>query len=233
MDKVAQVASGDWNSVLTGRLDGWRAAVWMLGEHPFTGVGMGAYRTEFIPAKTALLRRGVAFFDEQVNIVFANAHNELLEVAAETGWPGLAALVLGLVLLARRLRGARHAARPSRSPGRGSPDSVSWRSPTFRSASRWRSGRPASFSPGCSRRRGAGMKVVQRFLLPALLACLVAVQVQRSSGLMRAQRLLYGVERRTMVMLRSGDLDKVKLRGNLEALADARSSIRPRSRLSP
>ena len=104
VDKVEQVASGDWNSVLTGRLDGWRAAVWMLGEHPFTGVGMGAYRTEFIPAKTALLRRGVAFFDEQVNIVFANAHNELLEVAAETGWPGLATLVLGLVLLARRLR---------------------------------------------------------------------------------------------------------------------------------
>ena len=88
--RVEQVASGDWNSVLTGRLDGWRAAVWMLGEHPFTGVGMGAYRTEFIPAKTALLRRGVAVFDEQVNIVFANAHNELLEVAAETGWPGLA-----------------------------------------------------------------------------------------------------------------------------------------------
>lgn len=66
------------------------------------------------------------------------------------------------------------------------------------------------------------MKVVQRFLLPALLALLFAVQVQRSSDLMRAQRLLYGVERRTMVMLRSGDLDKVKLRGNLEALADAR-----------
>ena len=102
--KAGEIARGDWNSVLTGRLDGWRAAVWMLGEHPATGVGVGAYRTEFIPAKLALVRSGVPFFEEQQNVVFANAHNELLEVAAETGWPGLAAFGLGLVLLARRLR---------------------------------------------------------------------------------------------------------------------------------
>jgi tetratricopeptide (TPR) repeat protein len=66
------------------------------------------------------------------------------------------------------------------------------------------------------------MRALQRFVLPFLLACLVVLQVQRSSDLMRAQRLLYGVERRTTAMLRTGDLDKVKLRGNLEALADAR-----------
>ena len=101
--KLAEVARGDWNSVLTGRLDGWRAAVWMVGEHPLTGVGVGAYRTEFVPAKTALLRDGVVFFVDQLNVVFANAHNELLEVAAETGWPGLAAFVFGLGMLVRRL----------------------------------------------------------------------------------------------------------------------------------
>jgi len=102
--KVGEIAGGDWNAVLTGRLDGWRAAVWMAREHPLTGVGVGAYRTEFIRAKTALLREGVAFFPEQPNVVFANAHNELLEVAAETGWPGLAVFAFGLVQLARRLR---------------------------------------------------------------------------------------------------------------------------------
>ncbi len=101
--KIAEVARGDWNSVLTGRLDGWRAAAWMVGEHPLTGVGVGAYRTEFVPAKTALLRDGVVFFVDQLNVVFANAHNELLEVAAETGWPGLAAFVFGLGMLVRRL----------------------------------------------------------------------------------------------------------------------------------
>ena len=103
LEKVEGIAQGDWNSVLTGRLDGWRAAIWMLGEHPLTGVGVGAYRTEFIPAKTALLRQGVTFFPDQMNVVFANAHNELLEVAAETGWPGLAAFAFGLALLMRRL----------------------------------------------------------------------------------------------------------------------------------
>ena len=112
LGKIDQIARGDWNSVLTGRLDGWRAALWMVEEHPLTGVGVGAYRTEFIPAKTALLREGVVFFADQMNVVFANAHNELLEVAAETGLPGLAALLFGLALLVRRL--ARRIARRQR-----------------------------------------------------------------------------------------------------------------------
>lgn len=101
--KAAEIGRGDWNSVLTGRLDGWRAALWMLREHPATGVGVGAYRTEFIRAKTALVRAGVPFFADQQNIVFANAHNELLEVAAETGWLGLAAFLFGVGLIVRGL----------------------------------------------------------------------------------------------------------------------------------
>ncbi len=66
------------------------------------------------------------------------------------------------------------------------------------------------------------MKRALGLLLPALLAFAVVAQIRRSSELMRAQHLLWSVERRTLAMLRSGDLDKVKLRGNLEALADAR-----------
>ena len=166
LGKIDQIARGDWNSVLTGRLDGWRAAVWMVEEHPLTGVGVGAYRTEFIPAKTALLRDGVVFFADQMNVVFANAHNELLEVAAETGLPGLVALLFGLALLARRLvrrqrRESAGAEAPRRrragalrrrsrppSPGPASPGSASCRSPIFRSGSRSRSGRSVSSSPG-------------------------------------------------------------------------------------
>ncbi len=167
LGKIDQIARGDWNSVLTGRLDGWRAALWMVEEHPLTGVGVGAYRTEFIPAKTALLREGVVFFADQMNVVFANAHNDLLEVAAETGLPGLAALLLGLALLARsgsrdesgargpagrlRRRAPTQAARRrsrARSPGPASPGSASSRSPTFRSGSPSPSGRSACSSPG-------------------------------------------------------------------------------------
>jgi len=65
------------------------------------------------------------------------------------------------------------------------------------------------------------MKFALRLALPALLAVVLVAQIRRSSDLMRAQHLLWSVERRTLVMLRTGDLDKVKLRGHLQALAEA------------
>jgi O-antigen ligase len=103
VEKTRQVVQGDLNAVLTGRLDGWRTAVWMLREHPLTGVGHGAYRTEYVPAKLALLDRGAAFFREQ-QLVFVNAHNEALEVGAEWGLPGLLVLGWALWVLFKALR---------------------------------------------------------------------------------------------------------------------------------
>ena len=95
------MARGDWNSVLTGRLDGWRAAVWMFERHPLAGVGQGAYQPEFVPAKLALLDRGVLFFPALTQVGgFGNAHNEILEAAADWGIPGLLALAWGLWVLA-------------------------------------------------------------------------------------------------------------------------------------
>jgi O-antigen ligase len=103
VDKARQAAQGDWNDVLTGRLDGWRTAVWMLEEHPLTGVGQGAYRPEYVPAKLALMDRGVSFYREQT-VGFGNAHNDFLEVGAEWGIPGLLALAWGLWVLIGALR---------------------------------------------------------------------------------------------------------------------------------
>jgi O-antigen ligase len=94
--KVEQARAGDWNKVLTGRLDGWRAAAHMLAEHPLTGVGSGSYRPEFAPAKLALVERGRAFYSAPLQVVFANAHNDLLEAGAEWGIPGLLALAWAL-----------------------------------------------------------------------------------------------------------------------------------------
>jgi O-antigen ligase len=105
MGKVSQAVRGDWNAVLTGRLDGWRAAVWMLREHPWTGVGQGAFRPAFVPAKLALLDRGAPFYAGQLTPVFANAHNEYLEAAADWGIPGILALAWGLWTLGTALRG--------------------------------------------------------------------------------------------------------------------------------
>lgn len=97
--KIGPLVSGDFNEFLTGRLDGWHAAVWMLEERPVTGVGHGAYLPEYIPAKAALLDQGVEFLPGQTNPVFSNAHNEYLEVGAEWGIPGLLALAWGLWVL--------------------------------------------------------------------------------------------------------------------------------------
>jgi O-antigen ligase len=104
--KLAQARQGDWNAVLTGRLDGWRAAAWMLREQPVAGVGQGAFRAEFVPAKVALLDRGVRFYSGPQQGMFANAHNELLEVGADLGVPGLFALGWGLWVLVGALRSA-------------------------------------------------------------------------------------------------------------------------------
>lgn len=105
--KAGQALAGDWNSVLTGRLDGWRAALWMTREHPWTGVGHGAYRPEYMPAMNDLLDRGVRMYPLHMQPVFANAHNEYLEAVAEWGLPGIAALAWGLWVLAAALRRAR------------------------------------------------------------------------------------------------------------------------------
>lgn len=102
--KAGQAAAGDWNSVLTGRLDGWRAALWMFREHPWTGVGHGAYRPEFVPAMNDLLDRGVQMYPQHIQPVFANAHNEYLEAVAEWGIAGIAALAWGLWVLVTALR---------------------------------------------------------------------------------------------------------------------------------
>lgn len=102
--KVKELGRGDVNSMLTGRLDGWRAALYMVGEHPLAGVGHGAYRTEFAGAKLTLSEHGVEFFHDNRQVMFVNAHNEYLEAAAEWGLPGAAALAWALWVVVSSLR---------------------------------------------------------------------------------------------------------------------------------
>jgi O-antigen ligase len=104
MEKAGRLAQGDWNSLLTGRLDGWRSAAWMLGRHPLSGAGQGGFEAEFVPAKLALLDSGARFFAGAVDVTFDNAHNEILDVGADLGVPGLLALGWGLWLLWGALR---------------------------------------------------------------------------------------------------------------------------------
>ncbi len=102
--KLDSLLRGDVNQVLTGRLDGWRAAVWMLKEEPLTGVGHGAYRAEFGTAKNALWHQGVRFYRSQHQVYFTNAHSDLLAALAEWGLPAAVVLLWASGLLIRGLR---------------------------------------------------------------------------------------------------------------------------------
>lgn len=113
------IGGGDWNQALSGRLDGWRAALWMFREHPWSGVGHGAYASWFGEAKLDLEDYGVKFYGGHVDPFFANAHNDFLEALAEWGLLGAAALawalwLFGRALLARGPDASEAVARPSR-----------------------------------------------------------------------------------------------------------------------
>ena len=103
VDKVRTATARDGlNAALSGRLDGWRAGLWMLSEHPLVGVGHGAYITRFADAKLALVEKGVPMFEGHNNPIFSNAHNEFIEIAAELGLPGLAVVAWMVAFLLHR-----------------------------------------------------------------------------------------------------------------------------------
>lgn len=102
--KAQAVATGDPNRVLTGRLDGWRAALYMAENHPLTGVGLGAYRPAYGPARHALRLEGVEFYRGQHQAYFVNAHSDPLEALGELGVPGLLAVLWAGALAVRGCR---------------------------------------------------------------------------------------------------------------------------------
>jgi O-antigen ligase len=110
IEKSIELSQGDINALLTGRLDGWRAAWAMLWQSPATGVGQGGFRAEYADTRVALEARGVPFFGGQLSVILATPHNEALSVGAEQGLPGLVALGWAIWTLwqgARRLNDQR------------------------------------------------------------------------------------------------------------------------------
>lgn len=100
-EKLDQLRRGQLNLLLTGRLDGWRAGMWMAQQKPLLGVGHGAYRAEFGHAKIALREARVGFYRKQHQTYFSNAHNDYLEALAEWGLLGAAALLWALAIVVR------------------------------------------------------------------------------------------------------------------------------------
>lgn len=81
---------------LRGRAFLWRAALFIVGEHPFTGVGLGGYPSAYGHAAAALMDRDPATFMPLSSVDFA--HHDLLQFAAEGGLVTAAAFVVVVVV---------------------------------------------------------------------------------------------------------------------------------------
>jgi O-antigen ligase len=224
LGKARALAGGDLNEVLTGRLDGWRAALWMLGEHPAAGVGHGAYLPEYVPAKLALLDRGVKFLPGQTQPVFSNAHNELLEVGAEWGVPGLLALAWALWVLIGTARRTPEGDRPLVWAGLAALTVLSLAYFPFRVAVlafpallflSWVL-RPEPEKPAESSRRSPLVWIVMPLLILALVA-----QTGRMRDRLLASRILRQVELRSMAVISRGEVPRGLVPANLELLRRA------------
>ena len=228
VEKARAAAGGDWNAMLTGRLDGWRTAAWMLARHPLAGVGHGAYQAEFVPAKLALLDRGVRFFPEQTTVVFANAHDEYLEVAADGGIPALLALAWGLWVLLGALRRLPPGDRPLAWAGTAALAVLALVYFPFRVALvafpallflAWVL-RPAAGDGGEILETGISGRTAA-FVLTALLAVALAAQTVRWRDRAVASRLLREVELLSLAAASSGQVPPQVIAANLEALRRA------------
>ena len=86
----------------------WRTALMMVAERPLTGVGLGHFQIEYLDTLAALVTDDPSITAPPRPTT--HAHNDYLQLAAETGAPGLVAIVAVLVLLAvygiRRTRSA-------------------------------------------------------------------------------------------------------------------------------
>lgn len=229
-EKAREAAAGDWNSVLTGRLDGWRAAVWMLAEHPLTGVGHGGYLPEFVPAKLALIDRGARFFPDPTLSVFANAHDEFLTVGAEWGLPGLLAVAWGLWTLLGALRRLEPEERVLAGAGTAALTVLALVDFPFHVALvaypallflSWALRRPAR-PPQEEEPRGDGAPgTLLAVALTALLSLALVAQTARWRDVARASRLLGAVQQLSLALVRAHQAPPQVVAQNLAALREA------------
>lgn len=99
--KIETVRSGDWNDLLSGRLDCWRAGVWMIEQEPIFGVGHGAFRGRFGEARLALTDEGVTFYLRQQQPFFENPHSDFLTIPINWGLFGAALFLVAFGVFAK------------------------------------------------------------------------------------------------------------------------------------
>lgn len=103
--KLDSLSDGTFQEAASGRLLAW-ATAWMMTEDNLVfGVGPGCFGWQYIDYQAAAQSRfpHIAVPKWRVHS-FNEVHNDYLEIASETGIPGLLIFLSGLVVLVRRTR---------------------------------------------------------------------------------------------------------------------------------
>lgn len=94
---------GETDQLLSGRTAAWIAAWEMFTDRPIAGVGVHVYQYEFLPYRIRADREhhdALRFASKGTN--FGEAHNDHLEILAETGLPGYALFLFALFFVGRQ-----------------------------------------------------------------------------------------------------------------------------------
>lgn len=98
----ASARSGDYNALFSGRITPLLAGLLMLRDHPLTGVGPACYGYAYFSYKPMADERfGLLRDSKSFAMNFAEAHNDHIQIAAESGIVGYALFVAALFVVAR------------------------------------------------------------------------------------------------------------------------------------
>lgn len=97
---VPAARNRDYPTLFSERLVPILSAVEMVRARPVTGVGPGVFKYQFMMTRLALEKRYPEAWTRGWPMNFGEAHNDHLQVAAETGLPGYALFAAAIALLA-------------------------------------------------------------------------------------------------------------------------------------
>lgn len=100
----------DYPILFSERLIPFLCAVEMVRAQPATGVGPGCFKFQFMMTRLDLEKRYPREWTRGWPMNFGEAHNDHLQVAAETGLPGYALFLAAILLVAISTRRNQHAA---------------------------------------------------------------------------------------------------------------------------
>jgi O-antigen ligase len=107
-DRVAHtwraLTRGEWDAALSGRLTAFAAAWQMFLDHPVTGIGPGAFKYHYMSYRERAENEytSIPLIRGRRAVNFGETHNDHLQILAEVGLPGYAAVAAGLLYVASR-----------------------------------------------------------------------------------------------------------------------------------